>query len=192
MAVTAFKTSGTQTNVDNASGATWSNMANVNASDDAWATASVGSAPNHTDFMQLTNFGFTDSDIPAGSLIDGVEVSVERSEGSLSTATVNDDTIKLIKGGVQTGDNKASATNWPTSDGTVVYGSSTDGWNAGLAQTDIVASNFGVAIAGKRSGGTGSEQCRVDHVQLRVYFTVLGARSSQPRSNQAVMRAATR
>ena len=53
---------------------------------------------------------------------------------------------KLIKGGSQSGDNKASNTSIPTSVGNVDFGGASDLWGNTLSDSDINASNFGIAV----------------------------------------------
>lgn len=188
MPTTNFKAGGTFASVDDASGATWGTPENAGASDDLYANASAGASPNHTDFLRITNFGFTASDIPSGSLINGIEVSIERAE--TNTGSGNDRTIILRKTSGQIGDNKATATTWPSTDNTANYGGATDTWNAGLLDSDIVSADFGIDISANRASG--SVSFRVDYVSIAVTYTELNIRNIYTVTNQAVMRAATR
>ena len=54
--------------------------------------------------------------------------------------------VKLIKGGSQSGDNKASGNSLPTSVGNVNFGGASDLWGNTLSDSDINASNFGIAV----------------------------------------------
>ena len=55
-----------------ATGAAFSTPDNAHAADDAFASASVPKNGGTSDTHRWTGFGFTDSDIPDGSVINGV------------------------------------------------------------------------------------------------------------------------
>lgn len=167
MAVTSFKASGTQADAGAGHGtATWGTPTNAAASDDSHTTASVNAAAvSH--YLRLTNFGFTSSDIPAGSTIDGIEVNIEKSRTGIG---VFDESILLRKTSGQVGSDKAdTGTNWGTTDAIATYGGAADTWSSGLTQADIIDSNFGIDIACKGAASTGVG--RIDYVEIRVYYT---------------------
>jgi hypothetical protein len=152
----------------------WSSPTNVFVSDNA--NASAYSIPNlkETNNLLLTGFGFA---IPGGSTIDGIEVAVERREGGRSSVVViRDNLVSMIKGGVITGDNKASGADWPGTDGTATYGTSSDTWGEAWTSGDINAADFGVAISAKGIStlGFGSEHAYIDHITVTVYYTLAG------------------
>lgn len=147
---------------DGIDGPAWSAPSNAQTSNNIHTTALMATSPSEG--LAATNFGF-DSVIASDAVIDGVEVSVERSNVS---ATVQDHTVQLIVGGSYVGNNKAdTATNWPSSDGSVTYGGATDTWGVSLAASDVRASNFGVVVKAK---GTGTF-ARVDHITINVHYT---------------------
>lgn len=167
MAVTSFKASGTQADAGAGHGTvTWGTPANAASSNNVYTTAAVNAAAvSH--YLRLTNFGFTSTDIPAGSTINGIEVNLERKLGA--GIGVFDETIILRKTSGQVGNNKAdTGTNWGT-EAVITYGGAADTWASGLTQTDIIDSNFGIDIAckGAPTTGTGS----VDYVEIRIYYT---------------------
>lgn len=183
MPTTSYKAPGT------VSGYTNSNNAKV--SDDVWATNNVNSGFPTGATLLCTNFGFTTSDVPAGSLILGIEVNVERSYTTGGTAKPKDLTVQLIVAGSQTGDNKAVAGNWNlTTDTVQAYGSASDAWNAGLTDSIVIASTFGVAVQAQYDTGSGTATCRIDYVELRITYT--GFRKPGIVVNQAIMRASGR
>jgi hypothetical protein len=165
MAVTGWKTAGTASS--QGGNPNWANTGNTTSSDNAYATC-VLAAFETTDFLQLTNFGFTTGDVPSGSLIVGIEVEVER---KASGAGVIDDTIQLYDSGA-IGTNKATGTDWPTSDGTASYGGAADTWAAGLLDTDIRDSGFGVNVSAA-SLSSSARTTSVDFVRLRIYYSVV-------------------
>jgi len=170
MSVTAYKSSGTQVNVERGSFTPWFDPTDAAASDDIRVSAPLEKDDGQSDWLRLTNFGFTSGDVPAGANIDGIEVSIERQSGE--ELDVSDEYIKLRdSAATQQGDNKASATGWSTDiDETIVYGGAADTWNAGLDQADIISSNFGIDIAAINTDSIARE-ARVDHVKIRVYYT---------------------
>jgi hypothetical protein len=124
----------------------WSSPSNALTQDDAYATASLGKgAVSH--YLKVTNFGFS---IPSGAKIKGIVVEVDRY--AESGDKVDDNSIKLVKGGAISGDDKASASLWPSSDTDTYqsYGSSTDLWGLTWSPDDINSSGFGVAISAKK------------------------------------------
>mgnify|MGYP003557001264 FL=1 len=72
----------------------WSNPGNASASDGSWATAVIGAAVTPSEYLKVTNFGFS---IPSGATIDGIAVSVERS--ATQSNRVADNAVRIVKGG---------------------------------------------------------------------------------------------
>ena len=85
--------------------------------------------------------------IPSSAPILGIQVEVTR-HASAATGT-NDNSLKLVKAGVISGNDKASGTAWGTGDATITYGS-TSGY-MGIIWTftgaDVNTSNFGVVLS---------------------------------------------
>lgn len=138
------------------------NPGNALVSDNSYAT-SILLTGQISNYLKVTNFGFK---IPSDATIKGITVSIERSSNTLNGT--HDNSVKLVKGGTATGNDKASGTLWPTSDGTVTYGSSTDLWGLTLTSNDVNASNFGVVIAAIADLAS---TARVDYVSITVYYT---------------------
>lgn len=135
--------------------------ANAGLSDNVYAT-SVLALTQLSNYLKATNFGFN---IPLDAIITGVTVNVERS-GSLLNA-ITDNSIKLVKGGTISGNEKASANLWPTTDAIATYGSSTDLWGLTLTPVDINNPNFGVAISASATlAGTAS----IDFISISVDY----------------------
>lgn len=170
MADTGFVAAGTTAN--NGVGDTaWSNLGNAASSNNSYMTAALGSGSKTTQTGLFTNFGFS---IPSGATIDGVEVLAER---KTSTGTRGkDQTVSLIKGGTVSGNNKASATAYTTTDVQVTYGGPTDLWGLTLTDTDVNASNFGVAFR-SNNNASGAATVSVDVVNIKVYYTASGGGS---------------
>lgn len=122
----------------------------------------------NSDFLDATTFGFN---VPTSATINGVKVEIERSQAA--SGSVKDVTVRLLKAGTATGDNKADTTSsWPTSDTTATYGGAADLWGATLNASDVNATNFGVTL--KVEGNAGVDTARVDYVRITVYYTAAG------------------
>jgi hypothetical protein len=160
---------------DNAVGTrTWSNPGRIVADDSSIAAAAFSGVGQTTHYLKGTNFGFA---VPAGATINGVEFEFSRSDGD-ETDAVTDSTVKLVKGGVVSGNNKASATPWPAGfvDVPTTYGGAADLWGLTLTDSDVNASNFGVVVSA-RSGSAGGAPV-VDYFKLTIYYTAAAAGGS--------------
>jgi len=138
----------------------------VVSSNDSYATANLG-ASNQSHYLKVTNFGFA---IPGGSTITGIVVNVERHESAANGC--KDNRVRIVKGGVIGTTDRASATEWPTSDASVEYNSTspdhTDLWGETWTVADINASNFGVAISAL---GINGGQALIDYISITVYYS---------------------
>lgn len=142
----------------------WTNPGNVTASDNVYATNSA--AANKTShYLKATNFGFT---IPAGATINGVVVEWEI---KANNGNATDNSIKLVKGGTITGNDRVSGT-VPTTEAFVSYGGSTDLWGLTLTASDINASTFGAVYSFETATSGLSSIVSVDSCQITVYYTL--------------------
>lgn len=116
------------------------NPGNAQISDNSYATA-ILLITQISNYLKVTNFGFN---IPLDATITGITVSVERSSNTLNGT--HDNSVRLVKAGVISGNDKASANLWPTSDGTATYGSSSDLWGLSFTPVDVNLSTFGFVI----------------------------------------------
>ena len=163
MATAGPSSPGTLADSDGTGTVVWSNSSNAGASDDAYAQAALLTSTSR--YLLATNFGFS---IPAGATIDGILVEIEKNAGLLDTIT--DDRVRLVKGGTVQSTDKASGTNWPTSDAYSSYGGAADLWSGTWESTDINASNFGVALS-----ATGLGTASVDHMRITITYTEAAA-----------------
>lgn len=123
----------------------WLNPSNIGADDGAEAqiTAATYDAGDHSFRLIAQNFGF-DADVPAGSTIDGILVEIDRRDFA---GDAQDQEVRLYDStGALVGDDKQTATSWPTTSAVASYGGSADTWAAGLDANDIRSSGFGVAL----------------------------------------------
>ncbi len=123
----------------------WTNPGNAATDDGSYATSVNSSGDETTHYLKATNFGFS---IPSSTTIDGIVVEVDR-KGSFAAGGNNckDSTVSLVKAGAVAGNNKATATNWPTDEEYATYGASNDVWGLSWTYNDINASNFGMVIS---------------------------------------------
>lgn len=128
----------------------WSSASNVGLSDNNYADnrvllGALGTAT--TNYFVVKNFGFS---LPSSASICGIEVTIERRATGISILhTVKDNSIRLVKNNIISGDDLASGSNWPGSDESAVYGSVSETWGSSWTAADINAANFGVAISAK-------------------------------------------
>lgn len=178
MSVAGPQNPGTMTN--NTSGDIgWTNPSNVQYSDDIYSTISLSGISNLSHDLLTTNYGFS---IPSGATINGIIVEVEKKNVPDGLGGQTDDTsAKMIKGGTITGNNKAIAGNWSTTESFVSYGASNDLWGTSWTYTDINASNFGFAFQVTGSGTLGRGNPHVDNIRITVYYTASGG------ANQGIM-----
>jgi hypothetical protein len=167
MSVTAWKLAGTGANVGGANNLPWSNLTYIYTDDTNYASCALNTKNLASDALLATNFGFSASDIPAGSTINGFEWIIAEYG---SSAITHDNTLKLYANGL-VGSNMASTSAWPVTDITeVTYGGATQMCGTTLTQSGIVASTFGVSLS-VQNNVTVSDIAYVDYIKIRVYYT---------------------
>jgi RHS repeat-associated protein len=165
-------TATTSTSSGSGADASWSNPSNAQASDNAYATASLSSLVADSQYLTETGFGFT---VPSTATVTGLQVQVERNGQASSGSQVNDQTVQLVSAGSAVGTNKAdTGTNWPASDTTASYGGAADTWSATLTPSVANASGFGVEVRVQSSGSAGTRAANVDGLQATVNYTMEG------------------
>ena len=123
-----------------------------------------------SNYLMATDFDFA---IPNGATITGIVVEIEREAQSAND--IEDNEVKIVKGGTIGTQNKASGTDWTTSDVIASYGSSSDLWGSTWTPADINAATFGVAISVKRIGSGGDKEARIDHIRITVHYDEVGS-----------------
>lgn len=131
----------------------WTNPNNIQASDDSYATrVNVATSNESTDWIDATTFGFA---IPAGSVVDGILVELERKCSANGASYTQDLHVQLLKAGSAVGTDKAdTVTKWPTTDAYVSYGGAADLWGTTWTDSEINAAGFGVCVAAKIHNGS--------------------------------------
>jgi hypothetical protein len=152
-------------------GIAWTSPGNVLTSDNVRATAAVNPFET-TETLNATDFDFA---IPAGAVITGIEVEVEK---LTSVAFAGDAVMSIIKGGVVKPLNLAGSGKvggvadigfWPVAETYVTYGGNGQLWGETWTSTDINALNFGAAHAGYCSS-SGPTTLSIDHMRIKVYY----------------------
>lgn len=151
---------------------TWSNPGRITADDASNATILLDDG-DISHYLKGTTAGNLFS-IPAGATIDGVEVTIERASGFGST--ILDTTVKLVVGGVVSGDNKVEFASWPATMTAQVYGGPADLWGLSLTPADVNASNFGAVLTAE--GATALDTGSVDYMSVTIYYTAPTGASS--------------
>jgi hypothetical protein len=155
----------------------WSNPSNAQTQNDQYATANLTQSNRTSHYLKVTDFGFS---IASNATIQGIVVEVDR-YGSGSKVKVFDNSIRLVKGGVISGNDKSTGLQWPNSDTDTYqsYGSSSDLWGLNWTPADINSSNFGVVISAIKDDSKDGRTAKVDHIRITVYY----ASPQQPPSN---------
>lgn len=150
---------------------TWTSTGNIYSSNNSRAIVSY-SGPGTSYFLKATGFGFS---IPSGATIDGIEVVFEgySSIGGGSEGFLN--ITKLIKGGSIVGTDQDSGQRIEgIGDTTVTIGGPSNLWGTTWNDSEINASDFGVAVSittqYQKSGG--GAYC--DTITIKVYYTTGG------------------
>ena len=168
MAVTAYKTPSTCANADRDGKLAWANFDNAKTSNDVYADATPVKN-TYSDWLRVTKFGFSTSDIPSGATIQGIEAKIERK--AYLDDGIEDSALYLRKTSGQTGSNKASATNWPTTEAEQTYGGAADMWGTTLVDTEIRSDDFGLDLSILELGIGDSTVGSVDCISIRVHYT---------------------
>lgn len=149
----------------------WNNPSNAGNSDNSRTTASVvlSVLSGKTDYLNGTGLGFN---LSPEAVICGIEVNIEKSGTNLIALTsITDSEVRLLKNGIATSSNKATATNWSGSDTYYSYGGSSDLWGTTWSPAEVNASNFGVQFAAQLVGIVGTfPSARIDHISVTVYY----------------------
>ena len=151
---TGAKCAGAQGAAHNA----WTTPANANcASDNTRATEGT-----NADRQDWYNFGLN---LPAGSLIEGIEVSVEASSGTAATSVSAD--IDLSWNGGTNFTSVKTATRNATADSTTAHGGAADTWGRAWTAAELSDANFRLRLT---KGGTAGTLFRADVLTVRVYY----------------------
>lgn len=163
---------------------TWANDSSVGTL--AWTAgvATDSAAGTYTTYyLRASSFGLA---VPSGASIRGFSVRVNKEgtytpgiDGGPDLNWVADAAVRLVKGGVVQTADRSIVGNWPSLAEDTFYGASTDLWGASWTDTDVNATNFGVAISARlrRLGGV-STVATVHTIEVTVYYAMGSSTSS--------------
>lgn len=148
----------------------WDDVSKSLIQDDVCAGAILTQADNTTHYLKVTGFGFA---ISGAATIQGIVVGVDRRESG-TTLRVFDHSIRLVKGGTISGDDKSAGAAWPSSDTDeyAIYGNSTDLWGLNWTPADINSPDFGVAISAVKDDSAYNRNAFVDHIRMTIHYSV--------------------
>lgn len=162
----------------------WTNPSYICADDNNYATASAngkGGSPN-TGYLVGYRFGFTESDLPVGCTITGIELAIGRYTDN-TLGFQSDNALYLGKGGttfenfVRNSDNMASAEYWPVVEGEKLYGGDGNMWgSSGVNRNYIMNTNINEELAiilssdTTNSSAEGSSPFYVDYFKIRFHY----------------------
>lgn len=162
----------------------WANPTNVFSDNAAEAaiTAATFDSPDISQQLVTSGYGFA---IPDGSTIDGIVVEIDRR--SIIASSGVDNRVQLRNdSGALVGNNKATATVWPSSTAVATYGSSSDTWGASPTATMVNDPDFGVVLSAKAN--IANADIGVDFIRVTVHYTlgvISGSAASQVDLSQA-------
>ena len=164
-------TSSPRTMADNASVGTiaWDSPDNAKVNDGLYAgLGKIMDIARTSHYLKATNFSFN---IPAGATINGILVEMEKL-GGMNSYQSHDSSVKIVKGGVITGTDKAdTVSSWPSPEAYVSHGGSTDLWGTTWTASDINNENFGVVISAYLSSlEVDAIYLDIDHIRITVYY----------------------
>ena len=142
----------------------WSGLANVYASEDAWATVGLSGGTKNSKMIWTSGYGFT---VPADSTIVGIAVDLERFAGS--GVYLNKAKLSLVGSS-----DKAVYGDWqPSSEAVLTLGGAADTWSIGTVTPAAVnSSSFGFLLAASYLFSSGSATLFVDHIPITVYYLI--------------------
>lgn len=131
----------------------------------------VGGLASDNQFSDILDITFQFPPLPAGAVIQGVQVAIHRNASGLDD--IFDSQISL-KSGFIVGSNRASLGAWSTFGITFQYGSSTDLWGLTITETTINSGQLGMRISYFKDddfASTTSERGFIDMVRATVFYT---------------------
>jgi len=148
----------------------WNNPGRITADDVLYATATM-SPGQVTRVLNGYNYGFA---IPVTATITGITVTVMRqSDSNGGGNSINDLSVRLVKGGTATGTNMATATDWPTTMTAVTYGGATNLWGTTWTPAEINAAGiggFGVAFSAETQATASNRTASVDYIRVTIHY----------------------
>lgn len=166
---------GSGTNDASVGTAAWSNPGNIVADDTSYASRQWTSGfPQVSQYLKGTNFDF--SSIPDDAVIVGIDLTINCRCAGSPADNVWDNSVRLVKSGTPTGEDKARdvSDKWTVSTFTSrSYGGMSDLWGTTWTVNDIKDSGFGAVMSANVDApaeiASGAE---VDYYTITVYYTL--------------------
>jgi hypothetical protein len=118
----------------------------------------------YNDSLEVTNFQVA---LPTGAAVRGIEFSVDRMANDGNAA---DQSVRILKGGVATGADRASSAPWPQTYTPTTYGGPTDTWASSWTATDVASAAFGISITPQYVQSAGNDTVDIDSVTVTVFY----------------------
>lgn len=156
---------------------TWTNEDNAKTSDNSYAIVSFSADLSAGVYLKATNFGFN---IPFGSTIQGITVSIERKADFNNY--VLDKYVQIIKsdGSIGTTNNANVLTKWDNNDETISYGDASNLWGETWTISDINDSDFGVALSVQEVGSSLNIEAMVDSFSITITYSLPSTPTPMP------------
>lgn len=106
-------------------------------------------------------------EVPDGAAVTGIVVEILKA----GDTTIVDDSVRLMKGGVAGGAERASTQTWATDLTWVTYGGPEDLWGETWTAADLNADDFGVAVSTLYTQTAGNSRAYVSQVRVTVYYS---------------------
>lgn len=153
----------------------WTAPGNVVSDNGSYASMS---GPGTSYYLRGRNFGFS---IPTGATINGITV---RYEAKMTAGMVIENSLKLVKANVISGNEGKLGTGYSSSDTVYTRGGSSDLWGLTLTASDVNDATFGVGLSVQDMSGT---DMFVDYFTLEITYTevVAGIESVQTVSRRS-------
>ncbi|MES2132532.1 MAG: gliding motility-associated C-terminal domain-containing protein [Bacteroidota bacterium] len=154
----------------------WANSGSAKLSDGSYATSGfvltlLSVAP--TKFLKASDFQFN---IPSNAIVKGIQVDIQRLSGGINLlAKIQDNSVRIMKGGVFVGQDKASNNYWPIFNSAYeTYGGPNDMWGTTWTPADINSPGFGAAISAELVGLLMLlPNADIDHIRITVNYSII-------------------
>jgi len=145
----------------------WGNPVRAQTSNNSDATVTLNDN-QASDALVCLQYGFA---IPASATVEGIIVRIERAT-SAGSSPRRDFLVRVLKAGVAEPAERATTTDYTTTDVIEDHGTATDLWGTTWTPAEINDPNFGAAFMAYKNGAAGgTEQVFVDHIQIEVFYS---------------------
>lgn len=170
MTWTAWKGPSANSQIGDNGGLAWSSPDNAHTDDDNAALAGGAKNGGISQVRRFTGFGFTTSDIPDGSTINGIEVRFDARAGNVDLVLYS--ALHDATNGVTAYKSEAAAS---TSRQDYTEGGAADLWgNGSIDDADVRASTFGPQFYAENNSTSSALSWDIYYIEVRVDYTAAG------------------